>query len=163
MRPQAGFGHVLLQPAIGLVDAAVEHQLGGPHFEPFGGELGQQGDGVVVELAPADGVEVAEEVDDLGVPAPPEVSGQRDALVVLGFSRKSKCRGGCGRRMGGVSTWLIRICYCGGKQLGPKHRIIAAGAGSGDPRCRRLSEAIGVVRSLRISGERNETGGLFTA
>ena len=90
--PRRRFAHVFLQPAIGLIDAAVEHQFGRPHLQPLGRELREQGDGVVVELPPADGVEVAEEVDDLGVPTPPQISGQGDALVVQGFSRKSKCR-----------------------------------------------------------------------
>ena len=90
MRPQRGrLGHVFLQPAVGLVDAAVEHQFGGPHFQPFGRELRKQGDRVVVQLPPADRVEIAEEVDHFGVPTPPQVSGQRDALFVEGFRRES--------------------------------------------------------------------------
>ncbi len=71
---------VFLQPAIGLVDAAVEHQLGGAHFQPLGRELGQQRDRVVIQLPPADRVEIAEQVDDFGVPAPPQVVGDREHL-----------------------------------------------------------------------------------
>ena len=59
-----------------------------------GGELRQQGDGIVVQLPPADGVEVPKEVDHLGVPTPPQVSGQRDALLVQRLRCKSIGRHG---------------------------------------------------------------------
>ena len=59
------------KPAVGLIDAAVEHQLGRPHFQPLGGEFRQQGNRVVVQLPPANGVEVPKEVDHLRVPTPP--------------------------------------------------------------------------------------------
>ena len=75
-------GEVLLEPAVGLVDPAVEHQFRGAGLEPLGGELGQQGDRVVVELPPADRVELPKHVGDLGMPAPPEVAGQGRALGV---------------------------------------------------------------------------------
>ncbi len=39
--PRLRVGHVLLQPAIRVVDAAVQHQLRGPHLQPLGRELGQ--------------------------------------------------------------------------------------------------------------------------
>jgi hypothetical protein len=65
--------HVLFQPAIGVVDAAVEDQFGGPHFQPRRREFGQQGDRVMIELAPADRIEIAKQIDDFGVPGPPQV------------------------------------------------------------------------------------------
>jgi hypothetical protein len=73
---------ILLHPPEGLVDPAVEHELRGPGLEPLGRELRQQRDGVVVELPPADRIELPEQVRDLGVPAPPQVAGQGQALVV---------------------------------------------------------------------------------
>ena len=100
--PGGNLAHVFLQPPIGLVDAAVEDHFGRPHFQPLGRELGQQGDRIMVQLPPANGVEVAEEIDDLVVPAPPQISGQGDALFIQRFRRKSKCGGhfesGCWRR-----------------------------------------------------------------
>jgi hypothetical protein len=36
----------------------------------------------VVELPPADGIQIAKEVDDLGLPTPPQVAGQGLAFVV---------------------------------------------------------------------------------
>ena len=142
--PRGDFAHVLLQPAIGLADAAIEHQFRGPHFQPFGGELRKQGDRVVVQLPPADGVEVAEEVDHLGVPAPPQVSCQRDALVVQGFRRKSnRCR--VLRLMLRKRFDLTHIDLLLQAKLrnGPKHRIIAAGAKGATPDAMPFREAQG--------------------
>ncbi len=73
---------IFLHPPVGLVDPAIKHQFGGPGLEPLRRELCQEGDRVVVKLPPADRIELPEEVGHLGVPAPPEVAGQRDALVV---------------------------------------------------------------------------------
>ena len=36
----------------------------------------QQGDGILIELAPADGIEIAEEVGAVVIPAPPDVASQ---------------------------------------------------------------------------------------
>ncbi len=68
-----------------MVDPAIKDQLGGPHLQPLGRELAEQGDGVVVQLTPTDGVKVPKEVDDLRLPTPPQVAGQGHALVVEGF------------------------------------------------------------------------------
>ena len=67
---------------MGLVDAGVEDHFGGPLGDLLGRHLGQQDDRVVVDLAPLDRIEIAEQVDDLGVPAPPEIAGQGHAPVV---------------------------------------------------------------------------------
>ena len=69
--PRRDFADILLQSAVGLIDPAVEHQFGGPHLQPLRRELGEQGDGVMVELPPADRIEVSKEINDVGVPAPP--------------------------------------------------------------------------------------------
>ena len=86
--PGGDLVHVFLQPPIGLVDAAVEDHFGRPHFQPLGRELGEQGDRIMVQLPPANGVEVAEEIDHLVVPTPPQISGQGDALFKKRFRRK---------------------------------------------------------------------------
>ena len=82
---------------MGLVDARVEHHLGGPLGELLGRHLGQQHDRIVVDLAPLDRIEVAEQVDDLRMPAPPQIAGQRQALVV-------ECLGG---DFGPVLSFLV--------------------------------------------------------
>ena len=51
---------VFLEAAIGLIDAAVEDELGRPGLEPLRCELGQKRDRVVVELPEPDRVELAE-------------------------------------------------------------------------------------------------------
>ena len=107
--PMRRFAHVFLQPAIRLIDAAVKHQLGRPHFQPLGRELRKQRDRIVVELPPANRIEIAEEVDHLRVPTPPQVSGQRDAFFVEIFRRKPGRHGRVAFvGMGSISIWLIR-------------------------------------------------------
>ena len=86
--PGRNLAHVFLQPPIGLVDAAVKDHFGRPHFQSLGRELGEQGDGIMVQLPPANGVEVAEEIDHLVVPTPPQISGQGDAFFIKRFRRK---------------------------------------------------------------------------
>ena len=73
----AGVGEIFLEPAVGLIDARGEDHLGGPLGDLLGRHLGQQHDRIMVDLAPFDGVEIAEQVDDLRVPAPPQIAGQR--------------------------------------------------------------------------------------
>ena len=67
---------------MGLVDARVEHHLGRPLGQLLGRHLGQQDDRIVVDLPPLDRIEVAKQVDDFRVPAPPQVLRQCQALVV---------------------------------------------------------------------------------
>ncbi len=69
--PGRYLAHVLLQPPIGLIDAAVEDQFAGPHGEPLGRKLREQRDRVMIELPPTNRIQVAEEVDYVGVPTPP--------------------------------------------------------------------------------------------
>ena len=40
---------------------------------------------IMVQLPPANGIQVAKQIDDVGMPGPPQVVGKRDALVVQGF------------------------------------------------------------------------------
>ena len=73
---------VFLEPAMGLVDARVEHHLGRPLGELLGRHLGEHDDRIVVDLSPLDRIQVAKQVDDFRVPAPPQVRGQCQAFVV---------------------------------------------------------------------------------
>ena len=75
---------VLLHPAIGVVDAAVQRQLGDALFELFDGDLLQQRDGVVAALAPEDGIQLAEQARRVVVPAPPEVLRERRQPLMRG-------------------------------------------------------------------------------
>ena len=78
----AGIRKVLFEAAMGLVDARVEDHLGRSFGELLGRHLGQEHNRVMVDLAPFDGVQVAKQVHHLRMPAPPEVRGQRQALVI---------------------------------------------------------------------------------
>ena len=72
--PQVCFElQVLLQPAVGVVDSAVERQLRRALLELLDGDLLEQGDGVVVERAPEHRIDLAEQAGRVGVPAPPEI------------------------------------------------------------------------------------------
>ena len=83
---------IFLQPAVGVIDAAIEHQFGGPHFQPLGREFRQQRDRVVVQLPPADRVQIAKQVDDFRTPGPPKVASHRDAFVVQRLRRHLRQR-----------------------------------------------------------------------
>src|SRR5271166_4800197 len=67
---------VLAQAAIGIVDAAMQGKFGGTGFEFFERILAQQRDRTVVELPPAQGVDVAEQTGSIVIPTPPQVTGQ---------------------------------------------------------------------------------------
>ena len=68
---------VLAQAAIGVVDAAVEDEFGGARFQFGERVLVQQRDRTMIELAPAQRIEVAEQARGIVVPAPPQIAGQR--------------------------------------------------------------------------------------
>ena len=78
----ATIGDVVLQLSKCVVDSTVEDHLGGSGFQSLGRKLTQQSDRVVVQLSPANRVEVAKDVDDLGVPGPPDVARESHALTV---------------------------------------------------------------------------------
>src|SRR5215471_6749157 len=65
---------ILSQAAIGIVDAAIENQFGGACFQAAQREFAKQRYRIVIQLAPADGVKVKEQVDRIVVPAPPQVA-----------------------------------------------------------------------------------------
>jgi hypothetical protein len=76
-RPQ-----VLLHPAIGVVDPAVQGQLGRPFFERVDRDPLQQRDRIVVQPAPEDRIDLAEQGRGVRVPAPPQVLRQRAQPLV---------------------------------------------------------------------------------
>ena len=80
--PAPLLAHILVQAAEGVVDAAVEHQFRGALFHLLRGDLVQEGDGVVLHLAPEMRIQVGEDADDLGMPRPPQVVRQRAQAFV---------------------------------------------------------------------------------
>ncbi len=67
---------------MGLVDARIEHHFGRAFGELLRRHLGQQHDRIVVNLPPFDWIQIAKQVHDLRVPAPPQVLGQCQAFVI---------------------------------------------------------------------------------
>ena len=73
---------IFLEAAVGLVDSTVEHKLGCAGLQPLWRKLCQQCDWVVIELPPANRVELPKHIGHFRMPAPPQVSGECRALVV---------------------------------------------------------------------------------
>jgi hypothetical protein len=83
---------ILLHPAVGVVDAAVELELLRALLERFDGNLLQERNRVVIELSPADRIELAEERRRIVVPAPPQIPGERVEPLVRRSVRASAPR-----------------------------------------------------------------------
>ena len=76
---------VLLAAAVDVVDAAVQDEFGGAALDLAERHFVEQRDGILVELAPADGIEVAKQIDAVVIPAPPDVARERpEALLCRG-------------------------------------------------------------------------------
>ena len=84
---------ILALAAIGIVDAAVQHQFTGAPFHHGQRNLRKQGDRIVIELPPAHRIEVAEQTAGVVVPTPPQVARQRPQPF-LGGSDKAVERAG---------------------------------------------------------------------
>jgi len=67
---------VVVETPEGVVDPRVQSHLGGAALKRLGGDLLEEGDRVVPGVAPQVRVEVAEQVDDVGLPRPPKVPRQ---------------------------------------------------------------------------------------
>ena len=65
---------ILLLATVGVVDAAMQHQLCGAALDLVQRHFVEKGDGVLIRLAPACGAEIAKEADAVVVPAPPEIA-----------------------------------------------------------------------------------------
>ena len=79
---------ILFQPAVVVVDPAVQHHLGSPRRQPLRREFTQQSDGIVIQLPPTDRVQISKQAVDFRVPSPPEVSRQGVALVEQRLGRQ---------------------------------------------------------------------------
>ena len=68
---------VFLHAAVGVVDAAVQRQFRRALLERVDGNLLEQRDGIVVQLAPLAGTQLAEEAGRVRIPAPPQILRER--------------------------------------------------------------------------------------
>ena len=73
--PGAVCPQVLLLAAVDIVDAAMQTEFGGAAFDFSHGHLVEQRDGILIQLPPAGGIEVAKQTDRLVVPTPAEITG----------------------------------------------------------------------------------------
>ena len=65
---------IFLLAAIGVINAAVQHQFSGAAFQLRERNLRQQRDGIVVQFAETHRIQIAEQAGGIVVPAPPQVS-----------------------------------------------------------------------------------------
>ncbi len=82
--PGAIGAQILLLAAIGVIDAAVQHQLAGAALELRQRNFGQQRDGIVIQLPQTHRIEVAKQAGGIVVPAPPQVAGERPEPLLHG-------------------------------------------------------------------------------
>ena len=67
---------IFLLAAVGVIDPAVQHQFAGAALDLRQRHLAEQRDRIVIELAPARRIEIAEHVDRVLIPTPPEIARQ---------------------------------------------------------------------------------------
>ena len=95
---------IFLQAAVGVVDAAVQNQFGRAGFELGQREFGEQRNGILIQLAPAERIEIAEKADGVMVPAPPKVASQSPKALLRGSDEAIESAGfaddGCDLRGG---------------------------------------------------------------
>ena len=84
---------ILLQATKRVVDSTVQNHFTCADCQPFRREFPQQCDGVMIQLSPTDGIDIAKEAVYLWLPTPPQVSSQSHAFVVkrvrINFIRNS--------------------------------------------------------------------------
>ena len=77
-------GQVFLHAPVGVIDAAVQHELRRALFQRVDGNLLEQRHRIVADLAPEHRVDVAEQADRGFVPAPPEIARERRQPLMRG-------------------------------------------------------------------------------
>ena len=75
---------ILLLAAVAVVDAAVQDEFRGAAFDFTEGNFTEQRDGILIQLAPANRIQIAKEADTVVVPAPPEIAGQGPEALLSG-------------------------------------------------------------------------------
>jgi hypothetical protein len=82
--PSAVGAEIFLKTVISVVDAAVEDKFGGAGFQLGEGKFAEQRNRILVELAPALGIEVAEEAGGIVIPTPPQTASQGPETFLSG-------------------------------------------------------------------------------
>ena len=75
---------IFLLAAVGVVDAAVQHQFARAALDAGQRHLAQQRHRIVVELPPARRIEIEKKVDRVLIPTPPEIARQRPKPLLDG-------------------------------------------------------------------------------
>src|SRR5271167_671045 len=75
---------VLLQATIGVIDAAVQHQLRSATLQPSQRKLRQQRNWILIQLPPAHRIEVTEQAGGIVIPTPPQIASQRPESLLRG-------------------------------------------------------------------------------
>src|SRR4051812_15040207 len=91
--PGAVCAEILALAAVRVIDAAVEAQFTGAALDFHQRRLRQQRDGIVIELLPAQWVEIVEQADGILVPTPPEIPGQRPEPLLGGSDKAVESAG----------------------------------------------------------------------
>ena len=84
---------ILALAAIGIINSAVQHQLAGAPFHHGQRNLRKQGDGIVIELPPANRIEVAKQAAGVMVPTPPKIARQRPQTFLGGSDKAVQSAG----------------------------------------------------------------------
>ena len=102
-------GEVFLHAAVGVIDATVQHQLRRALFQGRDRNLLQQCDRVVIDVAPQQRIDLAEQARGLVVPRPPEILRQRSASSRM---RRSRMILSVSPRVPVTDVHIVRAC-CG--------------------------------------------------
>src|ERR1700687_1375106 len=68
---------IFLLTTVSVMDTAVQHQLFGATLKFGGRHLYHKLNWILIELSPARGIKVEEQVRGIRVPAPPQIAGER--------------------------------------------------------------------------------------
>ena len=98
LAPGLFVAQIFLELAMSMMNPTVQHHFTRPGFEPLRIELAEQRDRVVIQLPPANRIQVAKQVDHFRLPRPPDIVRQRDTLV------EKQLRRGVGR--GWQTSWI---------------------------------------------------------
>jgi hypothetical protein len=83
---------IFLLAAIGVIDAAMQHELAGPAFQRRQRDLRQQRDGIVIEFSRPHRIQIAEKAGGFVVRDPPHVAVRDQSFSWAGAMKRSKVR-----------------------------------------------------------------------
>ena len=73
---------IFLLAAVDIIDAAMQTEFSGAAFDFSQGHLVEQRDGILIQLPPAGGIEIAKQADAVVVPTPAEIAGDRPKTLL---------------------------------------------------------------------------------